>query len=280
MKEFLKQHGIEYFALISLAQCKVLKQYLLDKNGFDKDANVITMLIPYRTEIKPKNLSVYASVLDYHLFVKELSAKMATYVSEKYPKRRFVLFSDHSPIDEVHATCISGLGFIGDNGLLINEAYSSFVFLAECITDATVEELHMEYTKEAKVTECLHCGACAIACPSNCIKKPGGVDDFNPKSLCLSAITQKKGELSTDEIKMMLDNKTVWGCDVCQNACPYTKKAKYSNIEFFKKSTITTLTSKLVDEMSDEEFFARPFSWRGRDTVMRNLTVYEKGINK
>ena len=280
MKDFLKENGVEYFALISLAECKVLKQYLLDKNGFDKSANVITMLIPYRTENKPQNLSVYASVLDYHLFVKELSAKMAAYVSIKYPNRHFTLFSDHSPIDEVHAACISGLGFIGDNGLLINESYSSFVFLAECITDATAEELGMEYVREPRVTECLHCGACALACPSNCIKKSGGVDEFNPKTLCLSAITQKKGELTPEEIKMMLENKTVWGCDVCQNACPYTKKAKYSDIEFFKRNTITILTKELVSNMSDEEFLSRPFSWRGRDTVMRNLISYEKGNNQ
>lgn len=276
MKDFLKQNGIEYFAAVPLKSCKVIKEYLLAKNGFGENATVITMLIPYRTEKAPANISVYASVSDYHKFVNELSESLESYVKEKYPQGRFKLFADHSPIDEVHAACISGLGFIGDNGLLINKEYSSFVFLAECITDIPPKEIGMDYSQSNTVSECLHCGACAKACPAGCIKKGGDVDDFKPKSMCLSAITQKKGELADSEIEMMLDNNTVWGCDICQNVCPYTKNAKYSCIEFFKNGVINVLTSKLVSGMSDEEFASRPFSWRGRQTILRNLKLYEE----
>ena len=139
MKEFFYQNGIEYFAAIPLSRCKVIKEYLLTKNGLSQDASVITMLIPYRSKNTPVNLSVYASVPDYHLYVAELSKKLDEHMATKYPQKKYKLFADHSPIDEVHASCISGLGFIGDNGLLINEKYSSFVFLAECIIDASPE---------------------------------------------------------------------------------------------------------------------------------------------
>lgn len=276
MRNFLLDNGIEYFALVPLDRCKILKEYLLTKNGFDKGANVITMLIPYRTEHTPVNLSVYASVRDYHGFVAELSQKLEAYASKKYPCAKIKLFSDHSPIDEVHAACISGLGFIGANGLLINEKYSSFVFLAECVTDLTPCELEMDYAPVAEVKECLHCGRCAISCPSGCIKKPGGVDDFNPKTLCLSAVTQKKGELTEDEINLMLDNNTVWGCDVCQNVCPYTKSAELSHIEYFKKGVITKLTQDALDDMTHEEFMSRPFSWRGKGVIERNLKYFKE----
>lgn len=276
MKDFLLNHGIEYFAAVPLKECKILKEYLLKNNGFNEQNYAVTMLIPYRTEQAPTNLSVYASVLDYHGFVDILSKELDSYVKEKYPHGRFKLFADHSPIDEVHAACISGLGFIGDNGLLINEAYSSFVFLAECITDLSPAEIGVELATKKPVAECMHCGACASACPSGCIKKAGGVDDFKPKTACLSAITQKKGELTQDEIDMMLAHSTVWGCDVCQNVCPYTKNAKFSSIEFFKKGVIRTLTSQAVLDMTDEEFSSRPFSWRGRAVVLRNLKHYEE----
>lgn len=277
MKEFLYSHGIEFCAAIPLKSCKVIKEYLLTKNGFDENACVITMLIPYRTEFSPINLSVYASVLDYHLFVEKLSHELDEYVKTKYPNGHFKLFADHSPIDEVHAACISGLGFIGDNGLLINKAYSSFVFLAECITDLSPREIGMDFADSASVTECIHCGACAAACPSGCIKKVGGVAEFKPKSACLSATTQKKGELSEDEIKMMLSNNTVWGCDVCQNVCPFTKNARLSSIDFFKEGVIRLLTAEEILKMSDKEFLMRPFSWRGRQTILRNLKHYEEG---
>ena len=271
MKDFLKQNGIEHFAVVPLEKCKILKEYLLTKNGFDKNTNVITMLIPYRTEKKPVNLSVYASVKDYHGFVTALSDKLDRYAKEKYPQGRLKLFSDHSPIDEVHACCISGLGFIGDNGLLISEKYSSFVFLAECITDLSIQELGLNYASDNGVKECLHCGACANSCPSRCIKRAGDVDDFDKKAVCLSAITQKKGELTEDEIKMLIDNDTVWGCDICQNVCPYTKQAGYSNIEYFKDDVITTLNEDVLSQMDEEKFMSRPFSWRGRGVIERNL---------
>ena len=97
--------------------------------------------------------------------------------------------------------------------------------------------------------------------------------DPRPKSECLSAITQKKGELSEHERHLMLENNTVWGCDICQNVCPYTKNAEYTKIPFFEKEIITTLTQELVEGMSDEEFSSRAFSWRGRGVLIRNLKI-------
>ena len=276
MKDFFKKNGIEYFSAIPLSSCKVIKEYLLEKGGFDKDSHVIMMLIPYRSERLPVNISAYASVKDYHKFTEMLSKELELYTKEMYPDKRFKLFADHSPIDEVHAACISRLGFIGDNGLLINEKYSSFVFLAECITNAEPKEIGLESTLVSSVTECLHCGACANACPCGCIKKPEDVCDFAPKSYCLSAVTQKKGELLPEEKELMIKHNTVWGCDICQNVCPYTKKAEYTPIEFFKNDVITELTLDVLNSLDDESFKERPFSWRGRAAVERNVKIYEE----
>ena len=274
MKEFFTRHGIEFYSLIPLKRCKILKGYLLEKNGFSENDNVILFLIPYRSKNTPINLTVYASVLDYHSYVEKLSSELYEYVKDKYPNGSFKAFADHSPIDEVHASCISGLGFIGDNGLLINEKYSSFVFLAECVTNLTDKDLGLEYAEESLVKECLHCGACHKACPSNCIG-----ENKKPKSECLSAITQKKGELSEAEIKMMLDNGSIWGCDMCQNVCPYTKNASYTPIEYFKNDVITLLDRATLDSLSDEDFKKRPFAWRGKEVVSRNVDLYERKHN-
>jgi epoxyqueuosine reductase QueG len=272
MKDFFNKAGIEFYSFVPLSRCKILKKYLLEKNGFDENANAILFLIPYRSKIAPVNLSVYASVKDYHGFVKMLDSELEKYALKKYPNGKFKIFADHSPIDEVHGACISGLGFIGDNGLLINEKYSSFVFLAECITDLSASEIGLEVCPDMPVKECLHCGACMRACPSNCISDC----DPRPKSECLSAITQKKGDLNDDEIKMMLDSGVIWGCDICQSVCPFTKNASFTPIEFFNENVISLLDSRVLDGLDDQTFLTRPFSWRGRDVIKRNVELYER----
>lgn len=275
MKDFFKKFGIELYSLVPISRCKIIKKYLLEKNGFDDSANAILFLIPYRSGNLPVNLSVYASVKDYHGFVSMLSCELDLYVKEKYPHGNFKLFADHSPIDEVHAACISGLGFIGDNGLLINERYSSFVFLAECVTNLSADELGIQAYPEVNVKECLHCGACAAKCPCGCIKPSGAT----PKSECLSAITQKKGELTENEARLMLDSGVIWGCDICQNACPYTKNAEFTPIEYFNTDIITLLDSATLNSLDDDAFTSRPFSWRGRGVVERNVRLYEGAKN-
>ncbi|MBQ2810471.1 MAG: epoxyqueuosine reductase [Clostridia bacterium] len=271
MKEFLRSRGIELFGAIPLSSCKITRGYLLERAGLGMDSTVVMMLLPYRSEHTPKNLSVYASAPDYHAFVSELREDIKAYLGERFEGEKFELFGDHSPIDEVNGACLAGLGFIGDNGLLINEEYSSFVFLCELITSIRPEALGLEMVRDVSIKRCIGCGACMRACPSRCMDK----SDPRPKSECLSAITQKKGELTPEEIALMLDNGSIWGCDICQSVCPYTKGAKLTPIDFFKNNVITALTSELIENMSDEELSRRAFGWRGRKTLLRNIYLYE-----
>ena len=271
IKELLGTYGIDEVGATRLCDCKITKQYLLDRAQLSPDSTVVMMLLPYRSEHMCDNLSAYASVRDYHSFVEMLRDEIKTELLKRFPGAKCEIFSDHSPIDEVNGACLCNLGFIGDNGLLINEKYSSFVFLCEIITDISPKDLGIEL-EAPQIKRCLGCGACHIACPSHCMDQ----NDPRPKSECLSAITQKKGALTESEIALILENKTAWGCDVCQNACPYTKNAKYTPIEFFKSGTLSHLSSTDVENMSDEEFSSRPFSWRGKEPILRNLRLLEQ----
>ena len=95
----------------------------------------------------------------------------------------------------------------------------------------------------------MNCGACARICPSNCMDE----SDPRPKTECLSAITQKKGELTDKEIEMMLKNGSIWGCDVCQNVCPYTKNASFTPISYFDEGIITqSLPVEAVDKIPSD----------------------------
>ena len=96
--------------------------------------------------------------------------------------------------------------------------------------------------------------------------------------MCLSAVTQKKGELTESEKNLILRSGSVWGCDACQNACPHTRRAKEKGtivtpISFFHQDRITELSEAALASMNEKEFKERAFSWRGRDPLLRNLKI-------
>ena len=112
--------------------------------------------------------------------------------------------------------------------------------------------------------------ACRRACPTGALSGKGD---------CLSELTQRKGELAPKTVSMMRAHHTVWGCDLCQIACPYTRRAiaegRVTPIPFFHEARIPHLTAELLAAMPREEFESRAYSWRGRKTIERNLLAYE-----
>lgn len=112
-----------------------------------------------------------------------------------------------------------------------------------------------------EASECIHCGKCAEICPD--------------RQNCLSNVTQKKGILSDIEADMLVKYNSAWGCDICQTVCPMVTP-QVTEIDFFKHNLIFNLTEEILDSMTDEEFASRAYSWRGRDTIMRNLKIINK----
>ena len=184
VKEMLCAEGIESISAISLKNCIIKKPYLLEKAGIDKGkGNAVIFTVPYYLPgEKDRNISLYAVSKDYHLYFSELFGKILPKLKEQYPSNAFALFSDHSPIDEVHAASAAGLGIIGKNHLLITEKYSSFVFIGSIMTDVCFD------TFFSPPKECENCGRCYASCPCHL-----------DTSKCISALSQKKGELSEEE---------------------------------------------------------------------------------
>ncbi len=262
----LKEAGISLFAPIRLSDCRITRSYLLERAGI-ASGTVYICAIPYLTRAPFGNISAYAAVRDYHRVWSEIFDGVTDRLGKLFPERRFVGFSDHSPIDERDAALHAGLGILGDNGMVITEEYSSFVFLGELITDAEAEcTLH-------EIRRCESCGVCKRTCP---------MDELGE---CLSAVTQKKGELSEKEAAALARCGTAWGCDICQRACPHTLRAMeqgsiYTDIPQFSTNVIPTLDRELLSAMSDTDFAERAYSWRGRDTVLRNISILETARSK
>ncbi len=267
----LQDVGIEYYAALPFDALKVTMPRLLDRHEGFTPRSALLFLLPYYTG-EAENLSVYAVSRDYHFFFRELTERLSQRMKELYPDAVSLAFVDHSPIDERDAAVRAGLGSIGQNGLFLHSKYASYVFIAELITDLPVSALPNP-TVPGPLTFCEGCGACRRACPTGILRGEAGAD-------CLSAVTQRKGELKTDEIAMMRKYNTAWGCDLCQSACPHAKRATASGeaitpIPFFHEARTPRLTYALVAEMSEEEFSRRAYAWRGRKTILRNLSLLE-----
>jgi len=264
VKNELKKYNIELVFSLNLEECEIKRPYLLERSGISK-GSVIIFAVPYlsKAAFEKRNISAYAVSRDYHIFFDQLFKEIIPILKEKYPNNSFAGFTDHSPINEIVAAAKTGIGVIGKNHLLITEKHSSFVFLGEIITDAILP------SSPHKVEGCEGCQKCIDACPVK-----------TDISKCISAVTQKKADLDEIEVDLVKTHGCAWGCDICQLACPHTQKALnnntlFSSVDFFNTKLTPILTSEGVEQMSDEEFKERAYSWRGKQAIIRNLKILE-----
>ncbi len=263
----LNDEKIDCFGILPLSFCRITREYLLSRAKINSltEGSVLMLALPYRREDdEPPNLSQYAIPPDYHAIADEICARIILRLRTLFPTAVFAAFADHSPIDERHAAAAAGLGVLGDHGLLITERYASYVFLAEIITDLPTD------AQPGKIAFCPHCGACSAVCPVSL-----------DRTECLSALTQKKGMLTPEEQNAIIAHGSAWGCDRCQEACPYTRRALesgtiFSPIPAFSADRIPHLTAAAVEGMTDDEFSRRAYAWRGREVILRNLRLLEK----
>ena len=261
LRSFFENEKIEYYSVLPYFACRETSAHIMRREAFSPQS-VVIFLIPYYAG-ETENLSRYAAARDYHIYIKEVNERLAAEIKKHFPDASVKGYGDHSPIDERSAALIAGLGILGDNGLLINEKYGSYVFIADLVTDLP-PEIFGDFQPSA-IKKCEGCGECLKACPTGILRGDG--------SDCLSAITQKKGELSEAEIALMREYNTAWGCDICQSSCPHNGAPALTPISFFHRDRVTALTKSALDAMSDEEFSSRAFAWRGRKTVERNVEI-------
>lgn len=210
-------------------------------------------------------ISCYARGGDYHAVLRQRLEAAAQALSSRFPQNRFVFCADSSPFPEVAAAGLAGLGKVGKNGLLITETAGSFVFLGFLVTDGVFAETGGE------IVPCSGCGACLQACPGGALQAKG---DFEQR--CLSALTQKRGELTHQQAALVRQGGLLWGCDRCQLACPENRHITVPPLpEFAPLPDPAEADLQLSDRQFRKTFAGRAFVWRGVQPLRRNLDILE-----
>ena len=214
---FFAEEKIEYFGVLPFSACRLRRPDIIERKGISSESieSAIMLLVPYYVNDGAGNISLYARSGDYHHYCDLLFERLLPKLEARFGGR-FLGFADKSPIEENIAASMAGLGKLGDNYMLINEKYGSFVFLGEILSTVKPEVLGFD-GKIAEPAYCPHCGACKRACPMM-------IEDME----CLSAVTQKKGVLSdaeADYLKKYVPIINNWGiCDCCCSTWKFMKK--------------------------------------------------------
>jgi epoxyqueuosine reductase len=211
--------------------------------------SVITLLKNYYPE-KPigsdLHVSKYAYGKDYHEIIKSQLRQMIAELQEKLGQFTGRGFVDSAPVLERSWAQRSGLGWIGRNGNLITKQAGSFFFIATLIVD-----LELEYDDPFAKDYCGSCNKCVEACPTEAILPDKTING----SKCISYFTiELKDEIIPGEMKGKFRN-WMFGCDVCQDVCPWNRFSKPHNEDGFAPlSELLNLSTKEWEEMSEEAF--------------------------
>ena len=251
-EDFFDSEQLYIRAEVSAEHLKIIQPHLMPESI----KSAIVFLIPYYTgKHENRNISLYAVSKDYHLYARSLYERMYKIAKEHFPDEEFYGFCDSSPINDVAAAITAGLGVLGENRLLINEKYGSFVFVGCVLTTLPAEK-----AVNVPVKRCLQCGKCTSSCKF--LADRSGV--------CMSELNQRK-VLTDAELEMVLSEKIRWGCDKCQEICPMNKDVSITPIQFFHEDISENISSEMIKSMSKAEFKTRAYSWRGKNTLLRNL---------
>ena len=240
---------------------------------FPGTKSVIVTGLSYNTDRKQKNpgvpvISKYAFGKNYHDVISGKLNSVIEFIKESVPGTIAKAYVDSEPLLEKAWARESGLGWPGKHSVLINREIGSFFFIGIILTD-----LVLSYDKPVRTDFCGSCRLCMDACPTSAIRDNRTLDTRR----CLANLTIE----SRDAIPEEFVSKTmgrIYGCDICQDACPWNKHArKHSTPEFEISPEIENMTAGQWHEMTSEQF-KRLF--KGTPLERKKYEVFKENINR
>ena len=257
------------------------------ENHFDKrvdptklvpdSKSVISLMYNYYTDQKQSDpdaphIAMYALGKDYHKVVRKRLIQLYKWLESTVGEIDGRCFVDSAPVMERDWARRSGLGWVGKHTLLINKNKGSYFFLAEIICD-----VELEYDGPSK-DHCGTCTRCIEACPTDAISKDGYLMDG---SRCISYLTiELKGSIPKQFSGLMADN--VFGCDICQQVCPWNRfSTPHQEPKFDPKEQLMSMTKSdwkdMQEEVFTEVFAGSPIKRTKFEGIRRNIDFLTGG---
>lgn len=251
------------------------------KKYFPEIKSVISVAINYFTGNGPDivakggseyKFSNYAWGKDYHIIIEEKLKALLEFVTiDLALSTKGVICVDTSPVLEKQWAMRAGLGWQGKNTLLLNEDHGSWIFLGELLLD-----IPLEYDEPFVEDLCGNCTACIDACSVDALS-----DYQLDASKCISYLTVEYKADFDDSQKNNL-NGWIYGCDMCQQICPWNKRTKQSSNEKFfepiKQIQNYTLNdwSEIDRETFDQIFGSTPVERLKHGRFIRNVEAVKE----
>lgn len=264
------------FQLVGFAKAEILEKEIKDLkkwigNGFNAgmkymERNIdkrqdVTQILPeaksvislginyyyrhkYKDELNSGKISRYAWGKDYHLIVWEKIDELVSQLKKIDSSFKAIGYVDTGPVMDKSWAVKSGLGWLGKNTNVINKNFGSWFFIATIISNIELTD-----SKQEK-DFCGKCTACIDACPTKALLPEGYILDSNK---CISYLTiENKNEIA-EEFKGKFNN-WIFGCDICQDVCPWNKKFSVQTKEHNFRPINSELELDKIFTMKEEEF--------------------------
>lgn len=217
-------------------------------------------------------VATYAQGRDYHPFLWDKLNQLRDWLTAREPAAHSRGVVDTAPLLERDFARLAGLGWFGKNTMLINKQLGSFFLIAALLTtvELNVDEPHIS-------SHCGTCTACLEACPTQAFPQPGVLD----ASKCISYFTIEHRGSIPEQYRSGIGD-WVFGCDICQDVCPWNRKAPAGREPALLQSSWQALPTKTMDliallQMSAEVFrkhFRHTALWRTkRQGLLRNACI-------
>ncbi|MFQ3579057.1 MAG: tRNA epoxyqueuosine(34) reductase QueG [Bacteroidales bacterium] len=265
-----KNAGMEYL------KKNISIKSISDITGFEA-RSIISLLTSYYPDRVPdfKNFKIakYALGKDYHIVLKVRGQELVEKLKQHYPEAEFRFFTDSVPMSERYFAVQAGLGFIGKNSCLINSEYGSYVFVSDIITNLESDKYDIPLDKN-----CGSCTLCEKSCPTQAIE-----NGFLDAKRCIAYHTIESRDDIPENIATTMENQ-LFGCDICQDVCPFNKdKKKHTNTDFKLCEEIENFDINLLHNMSNRQFLKiyknTVLTRAGREKLLKTYNIIMRKLN-